>query len=327
MLIAHHRHASLTVALCLAAAVSACSPKTDPGWSGYVEGDYIYVSSPVGGTLESLAVRRGQAVDAGAPLFRLESESERAARDEAAARLAAAQAQAANTAKGRRPDELAVNAAQLKQALAEAERAVTELARQEALVRQGFISQSRLDDARTAADEARQRVAELSAALRVAQLPARVDERLAANASAQAAQQVLRQSDWRTQQKQQSAPTKAQVADTFFRVGEWVAPGQPVLSLLPPTATRARFFVPESEVASLKVGEAVTLNCDGCAAPINARIDFIATQAEYTPPIIYSNSQRSRLVFMVEARPQGDDGARLKPGQPIDVRRVSGTKS
>ena len=70
----------------------------------------------------------------------------------------------------------------------------------------------------------------------------------------------------------------------------------------------------------LKLGQPVELRCDGCGAPIAARIDFIATRAEYTPPVIYSNAQRARLVFMVEARPDSKDGGRLKPGQPVDVR-------
>lgn len=320
-------HRRIALASMLGVAMSACAPKQDAGWSGYVEGDYVYVSSSVGGTLETLSVRKGQTVDAGSPLFRLESESETAAREEAAARAAAARAQAADTTKGRRPDEVAVTEAQLRQAQAEAKRAAAEYARQQKLLAQGFISQSRLDDARTAMDETRQRVVEANAAVRVARLPAREDERAAASASAQAAQQALRQSDWRRRQKQQLATTSALVADTFFRVGEWVPPGQPVLSLLPPAAAKARFFVPETEVASLAVGQVVTLRCDGCASPIDARIEFIAAQAEYTPPVIYSNSQRSRLVFMVEARPQGDAIGRLKPGQPIDVRRTGGGKS
>jgi HlyD family secretion protein len=74
-------------------------------------------------------------------------------------------------------------------------------------------------------------------------------------------------------------------------------------------------------VASLAAGQAVLIGCDGCGAPIPARIDFIATQAEYTPPVIYSNAQRARLVFLVEARPEAKDAARMRPGQPIDVRR------
>ncbi|MEQ1808116.1 MAG: HlyD family secretion protein, partial [Burkholderiaceae bacterium] len=124
------------------------------------------------------------------------------------------------------------------------------------------------------------------------------------------------------QQMRQSAPADARISETFFRVGEWVGAGQPVLALLPPGATKARFFVPESELAGVAVGQSVSVSCDGCGAPIAARIDFIATQPEYTPPVIYSNSQRARLVFMVEARPDAKDSTRLRPGQPVDVRRA-----
>jgi HlyD family secretion protein len=311
-------------ALVLPLALAACGQASDAAWSGYAEGDYVYVAAPLGGSLQSLAVRRGQQVLRGAPLFALEAESEQAARDEAAARAAAAQAQAADADKGQRADEVAVRQAELARARVDAEHAAREYARQQQLVRQGFVSQSRADDARAALDQARQAVAAAEAALRVARLPARDDQRAAAGASATAAQQALRQSEWRARQKRQAAPVDAQVADTFFRAGEWVNAGQPVVALLPPGATRARFFVPEAQIGALAVGQPVTLHCDGCGAPIAARIEFIATQPEYTPPVIYSNSQRARLVFMVEARPEAKDAARLKPGQPLDVRRAAG---
>jgi HlyD family secretion protein len=311
------------VATWLAATLSVgCSPPADPGWSGYAEGDYVYVAAPLAGRLTALPAVRGIQVVAGAPLFVLDAENETAARDEAAARVDVARAQAENTTKGRRADEVAVTQAQLQQARANAVAATAELTRQTLLLAQGFISAARLDDARAAAQAANARVAELEAALRVARLPARDDERRAARAGAAAAEQALAQAAWRTAQKQQSAPQAGQVADTFFRVGEWVGAGQPVVSLLPAGATRARFFVPEAALASLAIGQPVTLRCDGCGAPLHARIDFIATQAEYTPPVIYSNAQRARLVFMVEARPLPADAARLKPGQPLDVHRV-----
>lgn len=303
---------------------AGCGRVEDTGWSGYAEGDYVYVAAPLGGQLQSLAVRRGQQVTRGAALFVLDAESEQAARDEAAARAAAAQAQADDAAKGQRADEVAVRRAALSQARVEAGHAEREYARQQQLVQQGFVSQSRADDARSALDQARQAVAAAEASLRVARLPAREDQRAAATASAGAAQQALRQSEWRTRQKSQAAPVDAQVADTFFRPGEWVNPGQPVVALLPPGATRARFFVPQAQIGAVAVGQPVTVHCDGCGAPIAARIEFIATQPEYTPPVIYSNSQRARLVFMVEARPDSKDAARLKPGQPIDVRRAAG---
>ena len=312
-------------ALTLAAGslLAACAKPADPLWSGYVEGDYIYVAAPLAGALASLPVQRGQNVVRNALLFALDADSERAARDEASARLASAQALAANTGKGRRSDELAVTQAQLAQARAQAVLAASELAREQQLVAQGFVSQQRLDDARTAVQQSQARVTELNAALRVAQLPARSDERNAAQATADAAQAALAQSEWRERQKQQRAPTDARVTETFFRVGEWVAAGQPVVALLPPAGTKARFFVPEREIGSVALGQPVAIQCDGCGAPIAARIDFIATQAEYTPPVIYSNAQRARLIFMVEARPEAKDGPRLKPGQPVDVRRAA----
>lgn len=314
---------ALTLAVLAAlAALAGCGNGTSAGWSGYAEGEYIYVAVPLAGRLEQLAVQAGQTVQRGALLFTLDDEAERAARDEALARAASAQAQAANTESGRRSEEIAVTQAQLAQARAQAALAGSELARQRQLVAQGFVSQARLDDAQTAVEQTRGRVAELEAALRVARLPARRDERRAAAAQADAASQALRGSDWRAAQKQQHAPVAAQVADTYFRAGEYVPAGQPVLALLPGAAVKARFFVPEAEIATLAAGQGVLLSCDGCGAPIPARISRIATRAEYTPPVIYSNAHRAKLVFLVEAKPEAKDATRLRPGQPLDVRRA-----
>lgn len=313
------RPTALLALVCLAMA-TGCSDKTPKAWSGYAEGDYIYIASPLAGRLNTLAVQAGQTVAKDAPLFTLDAEAELAARDEAQARVAVARAQAANTDKGRRTDEIAVTEAQLAQAQANAAQARNDLARQQQLVAQGFVSKARIDDASTAVSQAQARVAELTAALRVARLPARVDERSASQATAAAASEALRQTQWRASQKQQLAPAGALVADTFFRPGEYVPAGQPVLSLLPPENIKARFFVPEAEVAGLSPGQAVTLSCDGCGAPIAARIVRIAPQAEYTPPVIYSNAQRAKLVFMVEARPDKPADKPLHPGQPLDVR-------
>jgi HlyD family secretion protein len=307
--------------LLAAAALAACNVAAPPSWSGYIEGEYVYVASPVGGTLDRLPVQKGDAVAKGAPLFTLDAALERAARDEAQARLAGAEAQAQDTTKGRRADEIAVTQAQRAQAAAQAALARAEMARQQELYAEGFISKARLDDARTAMAQTQARVAELDAALAVARLPARQDERVAASAQADAARSALRQSQWREQQTQLSSPSEAQVADTYFRVGEYVGAGQPVLSLLPTGQLKARFFVSEAELGGIAVGQRVSIHCDGCGAPIGARISFINTQAEYTPPVIYSNEQRARLVFMVEARPDAAGAARLRPGQPVDVRR------
>ena len=307
--------------------LSACGDPPATGWSGYAEGDYVYVAAPLAGRLESLAVQPGQTVARGAPLFTLDSESERAAQAEATARVDSARAQAANTDKGRRAEEIAVTQAQYIQAQAAATLARNEWARQQQLVAQGFVAKARVEDATTALNQAQARVAELGAALQVARLPARVDERSAAQASATAAVESLHQTQWRTAQKQQMSPAAAVVAEVFFRPGEQVGAGQPVVSLLPPENLKARFFVPEAQIATLSVGQAVQLQCDGCGTPMAARISRIATQPEYTPPVIYSNAQRAKLVFMVEARADAADAPRLRPGQPLDVRLAATTSA
>lgn len=305
--------------------MQACSPQDDAVWSGYAEGEFIYVSAPVAGRLDTLNVVAGQQVEANAPLFSLDEQPDEAVRTEALARLKVAQAQDQNLGKGRREQEIAVTQAQRAQAQVQADLALLEFNRVRQQAQQGFVSAARQDEARTALDQAQARVAELDADLVVARLPARSDERAASQAGVQAAEQTLRQSQWRVSQKQQQAPLAGQISELFFRVGENVPAGQAVLSLLPLTHLKARFFVPEAHIGAMQLNQAVTLSCDGCKAPVAARITYIATQPEYTPPVIYSNGTRAKLVFMVEARPSPEDARQLKPGQPLQVRAVSGS--
>lgn len=308
---------SILSMLCL----SACQPNPPQSWSGYVEGEYLYLSAPIGGRIEQVAVQAGQQVTANTFLFQLDKEAEEASRGEISARLTMAKAQAENTGKGRRQEELAVTQAQLTHALAQATLAQNDLQRQQQLVTQGFISKAKLDDALTNVKLTQARVKELHAALTVANLPSRIDERKAAEANTEATQQALRQATWRSAQKLQNAPVSGQIAEVFFRAGEVVAPGQPILSLLPPANIKLRFFVPEAEIATIKAGQNVQVSCDQCGTPFTATITRISTQVEYTPPVIYSNSQRAKLVFMVEAKPDSVSTA-LHPGLAIDVRSI-----
>jgi HlyD family secretion protein len=301
-----------------------CSQPAPSGWSGYVEGEFVYVAAPIGGQLDQVRVKAGDRVVRGDALFALDAQSELAAQAEATARWVAAQAQAADADKARRPDEMAVTRAQLAQAQAAAALAQSAWVRQTELVNQGFVSAASADAAKAARDQAQARVAELAASVRVGLQPARGDLREAAAAQAEAANQALKQAQWRLGQKQQHAPVKGQVAEVYFSEGEYVAPGQPVLSLLAPDAVKARFYVREDEVAALFLGQSVSLSCDGCGPPMLATISRIATGPEFTPPVIYSNAQRAKLVFLIEAKPSAQDAARLHPGQPLDVRATVG---
>jgi HlyD family secretion protein len=309
-------------ALFCALALAGCSPAPPAGYPGYVEGEFVRVAAPLSGTLLELAVQRGTEVAKEAPLFTLESEQERAARAEAQARVRQAQATLANLEKARRPPEIAAARAQLAQAQASLRQSDADLVRTQKLVADRFLPPQQRDQALAARDRDRGRVAELTQQLRVANLPARSDEIAAANAEVKAASDALAQAQWRVEQKSQTAPVAGLVADTLYRAGEWVAAGAPVVSLLPPANVKLRFYIPETLVGSLRIGDAVTVRCDGCGAEIPAQVRFIATQAEFTPPVIYSRENRSNLVFLVEAWPDSPNPA-LHPGLPVEVSPIA----
>lgn len=309
----------IVIAMCVLS-LAACGETAAPGWQGYVEGEYVRVGSPEAGTLQALRVQRGQTVAQGAPLFALESHSEASLRREAEQRVVQADARLADLEKGRRPAEIAAIDAQQARARAALELARANLARQEKLVAAGFVSQAVLDEARAAVDQAAAQVAEFVAGRRVARLAARPDEIAAARAEAEAARAALAQAQWRLDQKTVAAPVAGAVQDRLYLPGEFVPAGTPVVVLLPPDNLKLRFFVGETELAQIRPGQAVRASCDGCGAEIEAAIRFISTQAEYTPPVIYSRENRAKLVYMVEAGVTAKDAARLHVGQPIEVR-------
>jgi len=310
------RRAAILAAAALAAV--ACS-KHETALQGYIEGEYVRVAAPFAGTLVSLQAERGQAIEVGGPLFVLESENEDAAKREAEQNVRKAEAQAENLRKGPRQTEIATSKAQLLQAETTAAFSEKEWRRQLDLVSKGFVSQSAADSAKTARDRDHDKVVELRNALATLESGSRPDEIRAAEAQAAAAKQSLAQADWKLRQKSVASNVAGVVVDTLFVRGEWVPAGAPVVSLLPPGNVKARFFVPEAKLGAVRVGQAVKLACDGCASPIDAKVTFIAPQAEYTPPVIYSKDNRAKLVFLVEARPAAADAARLHPGQPVDV--------
>jgi HlyD family secretion protein len=311
-------------ALTAITAISACGRHGADGgnavtYQGYVEGEFVYLSSSQPGALAQLWVRRGQAVAADAPLFALESVDETAALQQATHQLAAARAQLADLQTGKRPHEVDVTKAQLAQAVAQARMAALQLARDEAQFRAGGVARQQLENSRTSAATTAAQVRELQSQLAVARMPSREEQIRAQAEQVDAAQAALAQAQWRVDQKRVAAPRAGLVYDTLYRVGEWVLAGSPVVQLLPPQNVKVRFFVPETTVGALAVGRGVAIHCDGCVADIPASITYIASAAEYTPPVIYSNESRSKLVFMVEAHPSAADAPKLHPGQPVAV--------
>lgn len=313
------RSSLLSLLALTSALVAGCSSEPRDTFQGYVEGEFVYMASSQAGRLDKLDVQRGQQVDAKAPLFALEAVDEAAARDRAAQELAASEAQLADIKRGKRPQEIAVTRAQLKQAEANAKNAAAQLAREEAVGPIGGVSKAQIDATRAQAEASAAQVRQLQSQLLVDTLPNRADQIRAQAAQVEAAKAALTQAQWKLDQKQVVAPRAGRIFDTFYRPGEWVAAGNPVVRMLPPENVKVRFFVPESIVGGLQTGRAVELHCDGCAAPVAAKITYVATEAEFTPPVIYSNQNRGKLVFMLEARPSPEEAAKLHPGQPVEV--------
>lgn len=133
----------------------------------------------------------------------------------------------------------------------------------------------------------------------------------------------VKTSQTRLARRSANAPVAGAVQQIYFREGETVPQQRPILSILPPGNMKVRFFVPEGDLPKLSVGQDLRVTCDGCASDLTAKVYYIATTAEYTPPVIYSQEERHKLVYLVQARPTKPD--LLRVGQPVSVQFDAGS--
>jgi HlyD family secretion protein len=305
--------------LALLAAILPFCPRAMPVHNGYVEGEYVLMAPREAGRIERLAVIEGQTVKAGDLLFKIDT-SEISQVDAAKARLAQAEAQLADLETGERREELAVLEAALaaqEAALADANRV---MARQKDLYERRVVSKAALDDATAKRDSAEALTQQARRRIEVAKMPARGRAIDAARQHVESARADVAQMSWRESQFEVKAPADAVVDRVFRREGEMAASDKPALQLLPPGNRKVRFFVNEQERSSFAPGTIVKVSCDGCPDTLEATVSRVASQAEFTPPVIYSVESRDKLVYAVDARPDARSGATLHPGQPVDVR-------
>jgi HlyD family secretion protein len=290
-------------------------------WQGYAEADYVKVGPTQQGPLTKLFVARGDVVKQGDPLYEQDDVPDRAARDQAQKQLAQAKDQLANLLNGGKPTEINQAEGNLADAEATLTRAETDFHRGEALLQSGFTTPQNVDQLRAAFLSAKAHVDVNNAALEQLHAPlGRVGEIDAQRAAVKAAQAALDMAEWRLSQRYVGAPAKGRIADVIAFPGETLGAGAPVVSLLPPENIFVRFFVPETALASIHAGEKVRFSCDGCRKDLIGTISFISPTAEYTPPLIYSDTTSAKLVFMIEARPALAQASLFNPGQPVVVR-------
>jgi HlyD family secretion protein len=300
----------------LAALFTACAPPP-PFATGYVEGEYVLIAPVTTAQIVSLDVARGDTVQAGQPLVEMERRDAEIALAQSQASRARADSQLADLLEGKRPEEIRVIEATLASAraqAAEAERAESRLAN---LLGRGAATETQHDDSVTALAIANAKVAEIEANLAVARLSARPQAIAAAQASLRGAEADLDRAQWMLDQRRLLSPTNGVIADVIRQPGEIAGPSVPILSLLPDGAVKLRLYVPEAAVAEIAIGSQLSVNCDACPTGLTATVSYISDAPEFTPPVIYSLQNRQKLVYLIEARP---DGAKtLNPGQIVDV--------
>ena len=301
------------------AVVPGLGPDAPPVYNGYLEADYTYVAPLSAGRIVAIAAGEGEQVLAGQVLVTLEDSAQRAGLQAALAGVAQAEANLDNLLTGGRADEIAVIAASLHRA--EADRALAEgnFARTQALAGQGQVSAAKLDQDRTALAAAAAAVEQLQAQLNVAQLPARDAQRLAAEAALAMARAGAEGARIALADRVLRAPVSGVLERRFYEPGEVAGSGAPLLAIFQPDRLRVIFYLPQAERAGFRLGEVLAMDCDGCPTGISARIILMASEPQYTPPILYSRDERGRLVFRAEAQVSGVGG--LLPGQPVTLWR------
>jgi HlyD family secretion protein len=290
-------------------------------WQGYAEADFVKVGPTLEGRLTDVFVKRGEKVAAGAKLFDQDDIADSQAVKQAARQLRQAEAQLVNLESPGKPTEIAQAEANLADAAAARDKISADLQRTEKLLKSGNASQQLADQRRADLRSAAAKVQALEAALAQMRNPlGRQHEIDAQHAAVEAARAALEMAQWRLDQRHVTAPAAGVVTDVLARPGETIPAGVPVAVLLPPENIFVRFFVPEAMLAQVHYGGRVKFVCDNCPSDLFGKISFISPQAEYTPPVIYSESTRAKLVFRAEARPSKEQAEILNPGQPVSVR-------
>ncbi|OGT59570.1 MAG: hypothetical protein A3E85_00920 [Gammaproteobacteria bacterium RIFCSPHIGHO2_12_FULL_45_12] len=259
----------------------SCSRHSTHQAQGYIEGQYTYMATSVSGALIHLAVGRGDRVKKGQLLFTLESQPE--------------------------SDSYHVALENVKQAvaardaiLANLHYAKVTLDRNRILVRKKVLQPSELDKALASYESSTADLAK-------------------ATASISAMKAELAKAIWVKDQKIMNAPLDAQVFDVYYRVGEYTTANQAVVSLLAPADIKVIFYINEADLGGMRLKEAVTVQCDQCEKVYPAQVSFISPRAEYTPPVIYSEQTREKLIYRIEAVFKPEDAIHLHPGQPVTV--------
>lgn len=297
----------------------SCGSDSSKNYHGYVEEDAVYLTSSRSGILKERFVNRGQFVDKGSKLFRLDSNPEALVLRLRQAELSQAKEILQDLIKPKRRPEIGSIQAQIEQIDAQLKLAQIRVNRYAKLYKRNATEKDTLDAAIARHEQLEHRKSELKANLALAKLGSREDQIKAQQETVNALTASVENAAWQLSQKTVYAPKSGYILDTFFEEGEFVN-DKPVLALLSLEDIRIEFFIPVDKLDDVYLNQIIYFTCMGCKDQYKANISYISPEAEYLPPLVYSRENRDKLVFRVKAKP--NKPGRFKPGQPVTITTI-----
>ncbi len=306
----------LFLAIC-GSLVSSCSgQKNDSSHTGYVEAEWVFVSAPEPGWMTKQSIQVGQMVVPGDTLFELDKTSQKEMVSQLQAQVDAAQAMANNLSRGARPAEIRALEAQLAEAQARLSQAESERDRIMPLVNDEIETEAKGDQVQNQYLMAEAALRRIRESIDVAKMAARSGVRRSAEASVNSAIAAKNSAEYRLSQRSVQSLIAGRIAEVFHYPGEFLPLGSAVVAILPSDGLKLKFFVSQEELAELEFGQKVNVFLSG-QEESEGQISFISSSPEYTPPVLYSNEERERLVFLIEA--DLPSSTKLLPGIVVDL--------
>ncbi len=298
--------------------ITGCRDENKKNLQGYIEGEFVYISSESSARISKVMVARGQEVWAGQPLIVLDDDYEKKQVEIATQTHAGETATLADLGRGGRTAELDILNAQRSQAQHDAEVSSAKLGRLQKLHPKGYVSEQELEQAQADSKMKWDKVKELTSQLKNKSLPSRADQIDAQKAKVEGSLLQVEQSKIALNKRILRSAGSARVYDIMYHSGEVASPGSPLISLLPENTLKIRFFVRNPELYKITQGMPVSVKIEGRDNPLAAKVTYISPKAEFTPPVIFTATHKERMVFMIEAMPL-EAGESLSPGQPVEV--------
>jgi len=298
-------------------ALTACDRSHENTFQGYVEANNIFLTASFSGTLISLPFERGADVHLGDVVFQLDSNPQALELEAEKLLLKESDFDLKDQESPKRHPEIEAGKAQIEQVDARLRLAKLRQERYKLLYQKKAGNLDQADEAREYLVELEALKSQRESELDLLKLGARKNIIEEKKTRVKFLLEKIKIAKWQLAQKTGYATGDGNIFDTYYREGEWVAAGTPVVSLLLPKDIFIEFFVPASMLPKLKLNQTVYFTCAGCATKNEAVIDYIAREAEYVPPLVYSRDNYHNLVFRISAKPIKP--SIFKPGQPVTI--------